>query len=83
MDELWSFVNHKGNNQWVRIALDANTREIIGLHVGDRSAQSAQALWQSLPGVYRQCAVIYTDYWGSYACILPSKRHRAVGKGSV
>ena len=62
--------------------MDAHTREIIGLHIGDRSAQSARALWQSLPGAYRQCAVIYTDYWESYACVLPSKRHRAVGKES-
>ena len=82
MDELWSFVDNKGNKQWVWIAIDANTREIIGLHIGDRSAQSARALWQSLHGVYRQCAVIYTDYWESYACVLPSKRHRAVGKES-
>ena len=82
MDELWSFVDNKGNKQWVWIAMDAHTREIIGLHVGERSAKSARALWQSLPGVYRQCAVIYTDYWESYACVLPSKRHRAVGKES-
>ncbi len=82
MDELWSFVDHKGNKQWVWIALDADTREIVGLYIGDRSAKSAEALWQSLPGVYRQCAVIYTDYWESYACVLPSKRHRAVGKES-
>ena len=82
MDELWSFVDNKGNKQWVWIAIDAQTREIIGLHIGDRSAQSARQLWQSLPGIYRQCALIYTDYWESYACVLPSKRHRAVGKES-
>ena len=80
MDELWSFVNPKGNRQWVWIAIDAHSREIVGLHVGDRSAKSAQALWQSLPGVYRQCAIIYTDYWESYRCVLPRHRHRAVGK---
>ena len=82
MDELWSFVDNKGNKQWVWIAIDAQTREIIGLHIGDRSAQSARKLWQSLPGIYRQCALIYTDYWESYAGVLPSKRHRAVGKES-
>ena len=80
MDELWSFVNDKGNKQWVWLALDAQTREIVGVHIGDRSAASAQALWQSLPAVYRQCAVVYSDFWSAYAEILPSKRHRAVGK---
>jgi len=26
MDELWSFVDHKGNQQWVWLAMDAETR---------------------------------------------------------
>lgn len=26
------------------------------------------------------CAVCYTDFWSSYPVVLPSKRHRAVGK---
>lgn len=52
----------------------------MGCYIGDRSGESAQKLWQSLPAVYRQCAVIYTDFHSSYSVILPSKRHRAVGK---
>ena len=81
-DELWSFVDHKGNKQWVWLALDADTREIIGAHVGDPSAQSAQRLWDSLPKVYRQCAVIYTDAWEAYQQVLPRNRHRVVSKSS-
>jgi insertion element IS1 protein InsB len=80
MDELWSFVDDKGNKQWVWLALDVVTREIVGCHIGDRSKDSALALWQSLPGVYRQCAVIYTDHWEAYKAVLPSNRHYAVGK---
>ena len=80
MDELWSFVDDKGNKQWVWLALDTRTREIVGCHIGDRSKDSALALWQSMPGVYRQCAVIYTDYWDAYQAVLPRKRHYAVGK---
>ena len=60
IDELWSFVDDKGNKQWVWLALDVQTREIVGCHIGDRSKDSALALWQSMPGVYRQCAVIYS-----------------------
>jgi IS1 family transposase len=41
MDELWSFVDHKGDKQWVWLAIDADTREIVGCHIGDRSAASA------------------------------------------
>ncbi|MEO1147937.1 MAG: IS1 family transposase [Cyanobacteria bacterium J06638_22] len=82
MDELWSFVDNKGNKQWVWLAMDADTREIIGCHIGDRSRTSARQLWQSLPAVYRQCAKVYTDAWGAYETVIPSKRHFAVGKAS-
>ena len=44
--------------------------------------QSAKQLWQSLPSVYRQCAFCYTDFWEAYERVLPSKRHKAVGKDS-
>ncbi|WP_445300139.1 IS1 family transposase [Microcoleus sp. D3_18_C4] len=82
MDELWSFVDNKGNQQWVWLALDAQTREIVGVHIGDRSAVSEEALWNSMPPVYRQCAVIYTDHWSAYDSVLPSKRHYSVDKDS-
>jgi insertion element IS1 protein InsB len=59
---------------------DAITREIIGCYIGDRSIESAQALWDSLPKVYRQCARVYTDFWEAYKTVVPSKRHFAVGK---
>ena len=82
MDELWSFVDDKCNKQWVWLAIDADTREVIGCHIGDRSRESARSLWQSIPAVYRQCAVVYTDYWEAYETVIPAKRHRAVGKDS-
>ena len=28
-------MDHKGNKQWVWLALDADTREIVGVHIGD------------------------------------------------
>jgi insertion element IS1 protein InsB len=58
---MWSFVNNKGNKQWVWLALDVETREIVGVYIGARNEVSAQCLWDSLPGVYRQCAMAYTD----------------------
>ena len=81
-DELWSFVGSKRRQQWVWLALDRDTREIVGVAVGARTKETARKLWASLPPVYRQCAVAYTDFWEAYAAILPSKRHRAVGKES-
>jgi IS1 family transposase len=81
-DELWWFVGHKGNKQWVWLDIDRDTREIVGVAKGARYEATARALWKSLPAVYRQCAVCYSDFWDAYACVLPSKRHRPVGKAS-
>lgn len=80
LDEMWSFVSSLQNKQWIWLAIDADSREIVGVFIGDRSRQSAKRLWQSLPAVYRQCAICYTDFWEAYEQVFPSKRHRAVGK---
>jgi IS1 family transposase len=81
-DELWSFVGNKNQKEWVWLALDRDTREIVGVAIGARDAATARQLWESLPPVYRQCAVCYSDFLDAYACVLPSKRHRPVGKDS-
>jgi IS1 family transposase/transposase-like protein len=81
-DEMWSFVFSKNCKFYIWLAIDRDTREIIGCFIGDRTHRSAQKLWQSLPSVYRQCAVAYTDFWQAYCQVIPSKRHRAVGKES-
>ncbi len=81
-DEMWSFVNDKGNKQWIWLAIDFDSKKIVGVYVGRRNIQGAQGLWDSLPAVYRQCAVAYTDFWDSYAAVFPAKRHRPVPKGS-
>lgn len=80
IDEIWSFVDHKGQEIWIWIALERQTRRIVGLAFGDRSAQTCRNLWDSLPADYRKRAVCYTDFWAAYQAVLPSKRHRPVGK---
>ena len=80
LDELWSFVGKKANRQWVWIAMDAATRQILAFHVGDRSGQSAYALWQRLPAVYQEQAIFYTDQYAVYAAVIPAARRRAISK---
>ena len=79
---MWSFVGFKHNKQWIWLALDSDSREIVGMHVWSRDHAGAEALWESLPPVYRQCAVCYTDFWSAYEQTLPQNRHRAVGEES-
>ena len=62
--------------------MDADTREIVGVYIGARDEAGACQLWQSLPPVYRQCALAYTDFWAAYGAVLPNKRHQAVSKES-
>ena len=82
MDELWSYVDTKGNEIWVWMALERQTRKVVGLAFGDRSEATCRRLWQSLPADYRKRAIIYTDEYDVYRKVLPSKRHRPVPKGS-
>jgi IS1 family transposase len=79
-DEMWSFVGNQGNKQWIWLAIDVFTKEIVGVYIGKRDQSGARGLWDSLPAVYRQCAVSYTDFWSAYGIVFPQKRHRAVGK---
>jgi len=80
LDELWSFVGKKANRQWVSIAMDASTRQVIAFHVGDRSQASADRLWANLPAAYREQAIFYTDQYAVYAGVIPPTRHRAISK---
>jgi len=52
-DEMWSFVGRKNNKQWIWLAIDHDSREIVGFHLGRRDKSGAMDLWQSLPPVYR------------------------------
>jgi insertion element IS1 protein InsB len=79
-DEMASFVQKKANQQWVWIAMDAKTRQIIAFHVGDRSHTSAEHLWATIPQAYRQHATFYTDQYGVYEKVIPAAQHQAISK---
>lgn len=60
--------------------MDATTRQVIAFHVGDRSGQSAEALWEKIPAVYQERALFYTDQYEVYRSIIPPAQHRAITK---
>ena len=80
MDELWSFVRGKHRVRWVWAALDTDTRQVVGMVVGDRSEDTARRLWAALPAGYRDRATICTDFWSAYLAAVPEERHAAAGK---
>jgi hypothetical protein len=56
-DEMWSFVGQAKEKVWIGLALDSDSREVLGVAFVKRDAEGARALWNSLPAVYRQCVV--------------------------
>lgn len=79
-DEMGSFCGNKKHKQWIWIALNRDTRAIVGLHIGDRSNKGAKALWNSLPASCKEYSTIYTDFWESYKAIFPEKQLTQCGK---
>lgn len=79
-DEMWSFVEKKANKQWIWIAMDVKTRQVIAFHVGDRSRDSANTLWANIPLIYREQATFYTDQYDAYTGVIPAEQHKAITK---
>ncbi len=79
-DEMWSVVQKKANKQWLWIAMEARTRQVIAFHVGDRSRESARQLWAKIPWVYRAQATFRTDQYNAYTGVIPAERHKAITK---
>src|SRR5689334_301552 len=81
-DELWSFVGKKANPQWLWLALDAHSRQVLAFYVGDRSQKSARRLWNQLPAVYRKQATFHTDAYAPYGRVIPQAQHREISKAA-
>jgi insertion element IS1 protein InsB len=80
-DEMWSFIFSKMIKVYIWLVIDGTIREIIGGYLGDRSRQSTiKKLWASLPGVDRQWAVTYTDFWESDKIVIPSESTSSSGR---
>jgi IS1 family transposase/transposase-like protein len=81
-DELWSFVGCRANKRSVWLILERRTRQIIALPIGNRSQDSAIALWAKVPLSIKMQALVLTDYWDAYSLAIPSRQHVACQKQS-
>ncbi len=80
VDELWSFVGRRADKQWLWLAFDKESRQVLAFFVGDRSRESARKLWRRLPAAYRERATFYSDNWEAYKGVIPAERHVICGK---
>jgi IS1 family transposase len=81
-DEMWSFVQKKKNKRWIWLILERRTRQIIAVHIGDRSQDSADALWEKVPTEVKMQALVLTDKWEAYGVTIPDVQHTACNKQS-
>jgi len=82
-DELWSFVGNKGNKQWVELALDVESGEITGVFVGKSgSCWSKRTVAVATSECIANVLYAIADFWEAYERVIPSSRHRVVGKDS-
>lgn len=63
----------------VWLALCRRTRQVVAYWIGDRSENSAIALWQAIPDDYIHCAS-FSDRWQAYAHVFDLRKHRMVDK---
>jgi IS1 family transposase len=81
-DELWSFVGKRENKRWIWLLLERRTRQIVALHIGDRSQESANQLWAKVPREVKAQALVLTDCWEAYGLAIPTVQHTACSKES-
>ncbi len=79
-DEAWSFVDNKGNKQWIWLAMNVIDRQIIGFHIGDRSQESAWKLWDSIPEYFKENFMFFTDSYKAYQNVIPQEKHTPINK---
>jgi IS1 family transposase len=82
LDEMWSFVQKKTNKAWIWLALNPANRQIIGMHIGNRSKEDAQQLWENIPTFFHEQVGFFSDYWQAYQAVFEPETHFAVGKDS-
>ena len=80
-DEMASFVQKKANKQWIWLAMDAKTRQIIGVPCRVIAAVKAPgSCGPMIPKAYRQHATFYTDQYVVYKGVIPAAQHHPIGK---
>jgi len=80
LDEMWSYVGHKGNKRWLWHAIDRETRKVLAYVFGERKDQ----VFLELKGLLEPFGIsrFYTDDWGAYERNLDPEKH-IIGKNNT
>lgn len=79
LDELWSRVQKKTREVWLKVALCRRTRQVVASTMGDRSQKGALSRREHMPPDYRRRAS-RRDLWLADGAVFPARTHRFCGK---
>ena len=73
IDEQWSYVQNKRNQQWLLYVWDRANKKVVYYVIGKRTDASCKKL---LTGI-KACQIedYYTDNWQSYRKLIPASKH--------
>lgn len=74
-DGVWGSAGDGGRVCGAWAALDAGTRPVVAVVVGDRSGGTARRQWAA----YRDPAIGRTDFWAAYSAAVPHEGHAPGG----
>lgn len=73
LDELWSYVGSKKHKRWFLYAYCPESRELVAMVCGSRSAATVRKLYRKLGGL--EVDWFCTDRWKPFAKVLPYDKH--------
>lgn len=79
VDELYSFVGHKGKKVWIFYAYAPETREILAMTMGKRSTKQLRSLMLQLKHLNIEVDFYCTDGFEGFKAVLPWFHH-LIGK---
>lgn len=79
IDELYSFVHHKGKKVWIFYAYTPDTKEILAITMGKRSKKQLRSLMLQIKQLKIQVGFYCTDAFDGFKAHLPYLQH-LIGK---
>ncbi len=70
IDELWSYVKHKGNKVWLIYAVCAETKEVVAYAFGKRNAATVKRLYKQISEAGIEVEKFCFDNWKAFSQIL-------------
>ena len=79
VDELWSYVKHKGNKTWLIYAVCAESKEVVAYAFGKRNVSTVRKLYKQMLNAGIEVEKFCFDNWKSFAQVFQNE-NTAIGK---